>query len=197
VYDGPEGTIDLVPGPNTINCVAIVTGTRETFAGGTSITNAASDGVGYIRSAAPRAAMFVGVLPAGARELRAIDKSGREIPVPLTADDAYWITIVEPIDMLWTNADGSTHQTVFGRYALHRVILGDEVHARLLDAAVFRRQGPSRPFESGGSIMIDPRAEGWALIAPQDDQSVMLERETEDARDGVRDCDDLLWRDAS
>jgi hypothetical protein len=125
VYDGPEGTIDLVPGPNSINCVAIVTGTGETFAGGTSTTHAACDGVGYIRSAANRAAMFVGVLPAGARELHAIDHSGREIPVPLTADDAYWITIIEPIDMLWTNADGSAHQTAFGRNTMHRVILGD------------------------------------------------------------------------
>jgi hypothetical protein len=125
VYDGPEGTIDLVPGPNSISCVAIVTGTGETFAGGTSTTIAACDGLGYIRSAARRAAMFVGVLPAGARELRAVDKSGREIQVPLTADDAYWITIVEPIDLLWTNVDGSTHQAAFGRYAMHRVILGD------------------------------------------------------------------------
>jgi hypothetical protein len=68
--------------------------------------------------------LFVGVLLAGARDLRAVDQSGREIAIPLNADDAYWITITDPIDILWTKPDGTTRHTPFGRYGMHRVILG-------------------------------------------------------------------------
>jgi hypothetical protein len=46
--------------------------------------------------------------------------------VPLSEDDAYWITIAEPIDMFWTRADNTVHQTAFGRFGMHRAILGEE-----------------------------------------------------------------------
>jgi hypothetical protein len=57
VYDGVEGTIDLVPGPGTINRVAVVAGTGERFAGDTSTSSAALDGLGYVRSARQRMAL--------------------------------------------------------------------------------------------------------------------------------------------
>jgi hypothetical protein len=65
------------------------------------------------------------VLPVGARDLRIIDCSGREMPVPLTEDDAYWTTVAEPIDRIWTKPDGVTRRTPFGRFGLPGVIRGD------------------------------------------------------------------------
>jgi hypothetical protein len=49
VFAGKEGTIDLVPSPGGVKCIAIIAETGETFAGGTTTTLAALDGHGYVR----------------------------------------------------------------------------------------------------------------------------------------------------
>jgi hypothetical protein len=54
VYDGPEGTIDLVPGPGAICCVARNPQTGERMAGTTSTELAAHGTHGFIRSGPER-----------------------------------------------------------------------------------------------------------------------------------------------
>jgi hypothetical protein len=83
--------------------------------GSTSTTLAADGGMGYSSSRAERSATFVGVLPASARELRIVDESGRVVIVPLNADDAYWITVSDPVDIVLTKADGTEHHVPFAR----------------------------------------------------------------------------------
>jgi hypothetical protein len=122
VFQGEEGTVDLVPGPGSICYVCITAATGETTVGHTTIESAARDGVGHVRSAGGSATTFAGALPAGAHDLRIIDKSGRAIPVALSEDGGYWTTVAEPIDMKWNTDNGTEHQSVFGRLGMHRVI---------------------------------------------------------------------------
>jgi hypothetical protein len=116
VYAGDRGSIDIIPGPGTICCVAIYATTGETTIGDTSTELAAADGLGHVRGGSGTAVDFVGVLPAGASNLRIIDRNGRETPIPLNHDRAYWTTVLDPIDMLWTTSTGAQRQGVFGRF---------------------------------------------------------------------------------
>jgi hypothetical protein len=122
VYAGENGSIDIVPGPGTICVVAIYANTGETTIGHTATALAAADGLGHVNSSTGSAVDFVGVLPAGARNLRITNRAGRTIAVPLNADRAYWTTIRDPIEMIWTTAGGTDRQTPFGRSKLHRVL---------------------------------------------------------------------------
>src|SRR5579871_5393552 len=72
VYDGGEGTIDLVPGRNMICCVVIVAGTGETISGSTSTELAARGAHGFRSSHPGRSATFRGVLAASVRDLRIV-----------------------------------------------------------------------------------------------------------------------------
>ena len=121
VYDEVEGTIDLVPGPDTICCVAINARNGESMAGSTSTALAATSTHGFIRSGTERSVTVLGVLSAQARDLRIINGSGHAIAVPLNADDAYWITVTDPIDMIVTQADGTTRHIPFARPGSHRI----------------------------------------------------------------------------
>lgn len=121
VYEGQEGTIDLVPGRGSIACV-VSCPSGESFSGATTIEAAVKDGCGYMRHTQSPGApdhdevAFIGVLPAGAGDLRIKTISGSTIPVPLTPDGAYWITTREAQDLYWTRSDGAIHQHAFGRF---------------------------------------------------------------------------------
>ena len=106
VYDGVEGTIDLVPGRNTICCVVVVAGTGEMISGSTSTELAARGAHGFTSSGRGRSATFRGVLAASVRHLRIVTAS-EAITVPVNSDDAYWITTTDPVDMILTLTDGT------------------------------------------------------------------------------------------
>ena len=89
--------------------------------GHTTTELAALGGLGHVGSSGDGPVTFVGVLPAGGHDLRIIDRAGRQIPIPLTRDDAYWATVDEPVDMLWTTADGHDRQIPFGGFKLNRL----------------------------------------------------------------------------
>jgi hypothetical protein len=120
VYEGHEGTIDLVPGRGSIACVVICP-SGESFAGATTIELAVKDGCGYMKHSRHPGApeqdevTLIGVPPAGASDLRIRTILGGTIPVPLTPDGAYWITTRAAQDVYWTRSDGTIHEHVFGR----------------------------------------------------------------------------------
>ena len=101
--------------------VAIYANTGETTIGDTTTALAAAHGLGHVIGSSGSAVDFVGVLPAGARNLRIIDRAGRTLPVALNDDRAYWTTISDPIDMLWKTADGSDRQAPFGLFKIYGV----------------------------------------------------------------------------
>jgi hypothetical protein len=98
VYAGVEGTIDLVPGPNTICCVVTVAGTSERISGTTSTELAARGAHGFTSGRGGQSATFRGVLATVVRDLQVVTATGETITVPVNADDAYWITITEPVE---------------------------------------------------------------------------------------------------
>jgi hypothetical protein len=59
-----------------------------------------------VRSGKDKAPTFVGVLPDGGHAPQIIDRTGRAIAVPLSPDDGYWITVADPVDMIWTRGTG-------------------------------------------------------------------------------------------
>jgi len=119
VYAGEQGTIYIVPGPGSLGSVSIAAGTGETVIGHTTTELAALDGLGHVGGRSGDGPVtFVGVLPAGGHDLRIINRAGRRIAIPLTRDDAYWVTVDDPADMLWTTADGHDRQSPFGRFKL-------------------------------------------------------------------------------
>lgn len=111
VYSGSEGAIYLVPGPGLVCCVAIST-SGETV----PIASFGPDGVGYARGGPGPEVALVGVLPAGGRDLRILQRSGRSVSVPLSEDDGYWVTVDGPITVFWTQAGRTTQRSweVFG-----------------------------------------------------------------------------------
>ena len=118
VYAGEQGTIYLVPGPGSVGSVSIAAGTGETVIGHTTTELAVLDGLGHVGRSGDGPVTFVGVLPAGGHDLRIIDRAGRRITIALTRDDAYWVTVDDPVDTLWTMADGHDRQMPFGRFKL-------------------------------------------------------------------------------
>jgi hypothetical protein len=106
VYAGVEGTIALVPGPGTICCVLVVAGTSERISGTTSTELAAGGAHGFISSRG-RSATLRGVLATVVRDLRVVTAAGETITVPVNADDAYWITVVDPVEHILTLDDGT------------------------------------------------------------------------------------------
>ena len=98
--------------------VSIAAGTGETVIGHTTTELAVLDGLGHVGRSGDGPVTFVGVLPAGGHDLRIIDRAGRRITIALTGDDAYWVTVDDPVDMLWTMADGHDRQMAFGRFKL-------------------------------------------------------------------------------
>lgn len=106
VYAGERGKIYIVPGPGSLCSVSIAVDTREIVIGHTTTDLAALTGLGHVRSGTGRPTTFVGVLPYGAHNLRIINRADRELRVPLTRDDAYWISVADPVDMVWTRSDG-------------------------------------------------------------------------------------------
>lgn len=114
-YVSPEGTIDLIPGPNMICCVVTVTGTGERISGSTSTELAARGAHGFTSRRAGRSATFRGVLAASVRDLRVITASGEVITVLTNEDDAYWITVTDPVDKVLTFTDGTVQHLPFKR----------------------------------------------------------------------------------
>jgi hypothetical protein len=114
VYSGSEGTIYLVPGPGLICCVAI--GRSGEIISGTTLTELVGrNPMGYVGGGLGPGVTFRGVLPAGGRGLRILQRAGRSVSVPLTEDESYWVTVEDPIAMCWTQADGTERRTeMFG-----------------------------------------------------------------------------------
>ena len=110
VYEQDEGTIDLVPGPDTICCVVIDRRSGERVVGSTSTALAACGAHGFIRSGTGRSATFFGVLSARAWDLRIVSGAGEAIAVPLNADHAYWITVTDPVEIVFTRAGGTAQR---------------------------------------------------------------------------------------
>ena len=110
-----------MPGPDTICCVAINARNGERMTGSTSTALSATGTHGFIRSGTERSVTFLGVLSAQARDLRIINGSGQSIALPLNADDAYWTTVTDPIDMVYTHADGTTRHIPLARPGTHRI----------------------------------------------------------------------------
>jgi hypothetical protein len=127
VYEGPEGTIDLVPGLDSIACV-VIRSSGESFSGATSIELAAKDGCGYMKQTRSPIApqrdelTLMGVLPAGVTHLNVKTKPGGTSPVPLTSDGAYWIATRELQDLYWTRPDGAIHHHTFVRLRMSRIL---------------------------------------------------------------------------
>lgn len=72
VYDGEDGTIDLVPSPDTVCCV-VITSDGERLMGSTSVSLAATGSHGFISLRTDPSATFRGVLSTGACDLRIIN----------------------------------------------------------------------------------------------------------------------------
>jgi len=109
VYNGSEGSIYLLPGPCRICCVAI------SMSGESMVSDALTvlvgrDPMGYITGGPGPEVTFVGALPAGCRDLRILQRSGRSVSAPLSEDQSYWVTVNAPTAMLWTQADGTTQR---------------------------------------------------------------------------------------
>lgn len=120
VYRSEEGTIDIVPGPGSVGYVWQGTD-GERVSGQTTIGLAADGGLGHVRSGRGERAMFVGVLPAGAADLRITDRWGTVFVAPVTDDDAYWIAIAHPVDARWRRADGTDRKMHGGSRRIHRL----------------------------------------------------------------------------
>ena len=115
VYDNVEGTIDLVPGPNVICCVVIGERSGERIAGTTSTALAAEGVHGFISGGSERSVTFRGVLSAEWREVRIITGAGEAVAVPINADDAYWITVADPIEMVLSRSNGPERRICISR----------------------------------------------------------------------------------
>jgi hypothetical protein len=117
VYSGPEGHGYVVPGPGTIRFIATgdAIGTSQ---GETTTALAADSGHGFICAMRGRPVTFVGVLPAGGQRVEIIDRAGRRIAVPLTADDGYWLEVSDPAAMFLIREDGTRREIPFGRFNL-------------------------------------------------------------------------------
>ena len=111
VYMSAEGTIDLVPGPSIIGWVVAVADTRERISGTTSTALAARGASGGARSSVT----FRGVLSAAVQSLRIVTTSGDVVHAPVNADDAYWVTITNPVDAVLTMTDGTERSIPFAR----------------------------------------------------------------------------------
>ena len=116
VYDGEHRRIYIVPGPGSV-CLVSIAEFGETVIGPTTTQAATHSGLGHSISGGWRRdrrtgerrdlpTTFIGVLPTGGHNLRIIDRADREFSVPLTPDDAYWITVADPVDMAWATPDG-------------------------------------------------------------------------------------------
>jgi hypothetical protein len=116
VYAGPEGTIDLVPGPGMIGCVVRVAGTDERTSGSTTTEIVARGAHGFISGGADRSRTFRGVLGAEVHDLRVVTADGRTEIISVNADDGYWTTIGDPVKAILTLVDGSEREIPFSRH---------------------------------------------------------------------------------
>jgi hypothetical protein len=58
-----------------------------------------------------KAVTFVGVLPAGGYRLEVRDRAGQSIEVPLSADDSYWLEVLDPAATVLIRPDGTRRET--------------------------------------------------------------------------------------
>lgn len=120
VYEGEHGRIYIVPGPGSVCLVSIAAdNSGDTVLGPSTTQVAMHSGLGHVISGwfwdagtrRDRPTTFIGVLPTGGHSLRVIDRADREFRVPLTPDGAYWITLADPVQMVWVTPDGDArHQ---------------------------------------------------------------------------------------
>jgi hypothetical protein len=66
-----------------------------TVRGETTTALAAEGGHGFVCGMRGKAVTFVGVLPAGGYRLEVRDRAGQSIEVPLSADDSYWLEVLD------------------------------------------------------------------------------------------------------
>jgi hypothetical protein len=115
VYDGSEGTIDLVPGRHGICCVAMSSPNGAKFVG-TLLVASTRPGIHGAQLAPDGRRLTVrGVMSARERDLRIVTGSGREATVPLNGDDAYWMTFADALAVVLTDRDGHVRQIPMGR----------------------------------------------------------------------------------
>ena len=114
VYANERGRFYIVPGPGAVCFVSVAASTGQTVTGHTTIDLAMAGVLGHHggRRGDP-GLTCVGVLPAGGHDLRIIDLAGRETRVPLTSDDAYWVTVADPIEIVWTDSAGKDRHVPF------------------------------------------------------------------------------------
>jgi hypothetical protein len=115
VYDQAEGTIDLIPGPGTVRCVAIAGKTGELLAATTTLELAQRGGGHGFTSTAVRhgTSTFRGVLSTETRDIRVIDAAGQTIWVPTNEEGAYWITVPHATQLIKTMKDGTERSIPF------------------------------------------------------------------------------------
>lgn len=107
VYAGDRGRIYIAPGPGAVCVVSIAAASGETVIAHTTIELAVGGVLGhYGRRHDNSGVRYAGVLPVGGQDLEVVDRAGRRIGIPLTSDDAFWVTVVDPVDLVWTDARG-------------------------------------------------------------------------------------------
>jgi hypothetical protein len=118
VYAGREGTIDLVPGPGRVCCIVTVTGTGERISGTTWTELAAHGAHGFTSGRLGEPTLFRGVLSTGVRSLRIVTASEDTVTAVVNADDAYWMTISDPVTQTVTLQDGTEQLIPLSRFRL-------------------------------------------------------------------------------
>jgi hypothetical protein len=68
---------------------------------------------GFVLGEPNKPVTFVGVVPATLKQLEIRDRIGRTITVDLSADDGYWVQVVEPVAHIVSRQDGTTTETPF------------------------------------------------------------------------------------
>jgi hypothetical protein len=124
VYSGTSAKLYLVPGAGTL-CLVAITSDNGVQATCTSTANALAEGIGFVSGSSNSDAFtFGGVFPNGAHSVKIVSRAGEVNPVPLNSDNGYWLTASSAVNMVWTTAAGSEHQTPFGRFNLSSVLAG-------------------------------------------------------------------------
>lgn len=113
VYLGPEGSIDLVPGPGAVCCIVAAAETGERISGTTSTELAARGAHGFTSHRTGKPAIFRGVLSTGVRSMLIATASGKKVTAAVNADDAYWMAVRDPVAQTLILHDGTERVILF------------------------------------------------------------------------------------
>jgi hypothetical protein len=104
-----------VPGPNTVCCIVAVAGTGERISGTKSTELAARGAHGFTSSRRGQSASFRGVVSTGVGSLQIVTTGGT-VTAAVNADDAYWMTIANPVAQTLTLQDGTERLIPLSRF---------------------------------------------------------------------------------